>query len=418
MALPRQDEALPLRRLEPHWNHGMIAASIAISLLGAFTSTQLYVIPEALKDSSVGIACSNKTYRMCQARVSIGLRTVFVWTLLASLTFGFCSIWSLHFVAMLAYELDILVGINVAWTILSSVLAVVFTFAALGSDLLWDAYYRESQKKDKNKRKRKRTNNTKSRSRREGPVIESRPLLGNTGNVADVAAGLRSPNLTFDGRGDVDLEENRPSTDIDQDDSPTPLRDLVEQQSSKTLTSPIVMEASVSPLLYNLEPVQRFARDGAESTTTALTDSGEHSVSGQSSLLGSISRTSTTSTFGLSSIMNIAYRSTAPAKNVFIATAEVIYRGFTRKNIGRAFLWSLAITSMHYCGLGALEIPQGFCKLNYVLVLASGIISWLVCVVGCILMSEVCSISRESLRFKPCCWIFESLELEKCAGLY
>ena len=35
------DEAL--RRLEPHWNHGMIAASVAISLLGAFTSTQLYV---------------------------------------------------------------------------------------------------------------------------------------------------------------------------------------------------------------------------------------------------------------------------------------------------------------------------------------------------------------------------------------
>jgi hypothetical protein len=32
-----------LRRLEPHWNHGMIVASIAISLLGAFTSTQLLV---------------------------------------------------------------------------------------------------------------------------------------------------------------------------------------------------------------------------------------------------------------------------------------------------------------------------------------------------------------------------------------
>lgn len=31
-----------LRQLQPHWNHGMIAASIAISLLGAFTSTQLY----------------------------------------------------------------------------------------------------------------------------------------------------------------------------------------------------------------------------------------------------------------------------------------------------------------------------------------------------------------------------------------
>ena len=30
-----------LRQLEPDWNEGMIVASIAISLLGAFTSTQL-----------------------------------------------------------------------------------------------------------------------------------------------------------------------------------------------------------------------------------------------------------------------------------------------------------------------------------------------------------------------------------------
>ena len=36
------EEAM-LRQLEPQWNRGMIAASIAISLLGAFTSTQLFV---------------------------------------------------------------------------------------------------------------------------------------------------------------------------------------------------------------------------------------------------------------------------------------------------------------------------------------------------------------------------------------
>lgn len=39
-----EDETL-LRRLDPSWNKTMIAASIAISLLGAFTSTQLYVFP-------------------------------------------------------------------------------------------------------------------------------------------------------------------------------------------------------------------------------------------------------------------------------------------------------------------------------------------------------------------------------------
>ena len=33
-----------LRRLEPRWNEGMIIASIAISLVGAFTSTQLWVL--------------------------------------------------------------------------------------------------------------------------------------------------------------------------------------------------------------------------------------------------------------------------------------------------------------------------------------------------------------------------------------
>ena len=32
-----------MRQLRPHWNAGMIAASIAISFLGAFTSTQLFV---------------------------------------------------------------------------------------------------------------------------------------------------------------------------------------------------------------------------------------------------------------------------------------------------------------------------------------------------------------------------------------
>ena len=32
-----------MRQLEPNWDAGMLAASIAISFLGAFTSTQLFV---------------------------------------------------------------------------------------------------------------------------------------------------------------------------------------------------------------------------------------------------------------------------------------------------------------------------------------------------------------------------------------
>ena len=39
------DSEATMRQLEPNWNAGMIAASIAISFLGAFTSTQLLVSP-------------------------------------------------------------------------------------------------------------------------------------------------------------------------------------------------------------------------------------------------------------------------------------------------------------------------------------------------------------------------------------
>lgn len=109
-----------LRRLEVHWNRGLIAASIAVSLLGAFTSTQM----------------------MCQARTARYLSGVLVWTILGSLTFGFCSIWSLHFIAMLACELPLVIGLDVPLTVLSAFLAVTFTFLALASDIMRERYLR------------------------------------------------------------------------------------------------------------------------------------------------------------------------------------------------------------------------------------------------------------------------------------
>jgi hypothetical protein len=125
--------------------------------------------------------------------------------------------------------------------------------------------------------------------------------------------------------------------------------------------------------------------DNADSTTD-FTDSGEHSTSGRSSsLMGS----SSTSAFGLSSIVDTAHLTTSPAKNVFLLTGEMLYRGSTLKNIAKGFVWSLAITTMHYAGIGALRIPEGYCTLNYTLVVLSGTISWVLCVVGCILMSQM-----------------------------
>ena len=79
---------------------------------------------------------------------------VLAWTLLGSLTFGFCSVWSLHEVATLAYRLDLRVGIDVGLTVLSAILAVLFTFVALAPDILYDRYVTASRK-GKSKKKMK-----------------------------------------------------------------------------------------------------------------------------------------------------------------------------------------------------------------------------------------------------------------------
>lgn len=286
--------------------------------------------------------------------------------------------------ATLAYELDILVGINVPLTILSSVLAVVFTFAALGSDLLWEAYFRERRKRKGNTKRWKTSSSTKHRQRGSDPIVEVRPLLNHAEDSEDISPESETPDMGQLERqlvDDVELDENRTLNDNNRVENGAvgePVRKI------RTLS---LMGPSTNHLLQNPSLVQDsdLTTETAESTT-GLTESGNQSASGRSS---SIIGSSSTSTFGLSGIMNIAFRSTAPAKNVFIATGEALYKGCTGKNFAKGFLWSLAITSMHYAGLGALDIPSGYCTLDYGLVFLSGIISWVVCIVGCILMSQM-----------------------------
>jgi NO-binding membrane sensor protein with MHYT domain len=49
----------------------------------------------------------------------------------------------------------------------------------------------------------------------------------------------------------------------------------------------------------------------------------------------------------------------------------------------------LTIVIVHYVGVIALQIPDGYFTLNIFLVILSGIISWVVCIIGCILMLQM-----------------------------
>ncbi|KAH9926496.1 uncharacterized protein B0H18DRAFT_1006430 [Fomitopsis serialis] len=95
----------------------LVVLSYAISWLGAYTSTQIVI----------------------HAKYTRSKWAKWFWTLLASLAFGFCAIWSMHFVGMLACRMDIAIGFDPSLTALSAIVAVAFTFAALSSAYVTDA---------------------------------------------------------------------------------------------------------------------------------------------------------------------------------------------------------------------------------------------------------------------------------------
>ncbi|RPD54487.1 hypothetical protein L227DRAFT_580481 [Lentinus tigrinus ALCF2SS1-6] len=63
------------RKLSPQWAPELVVLSCIISWLGAYTSTQIMI--HAKYTSSMGVK--------------------WLWTFCASIAFGFCAIWSMHF---------------------------------------------------------------------------------------------------------------------------------------------------------------------------------------------------------------------------------------------------------------------------------------------------------------------------------
>ncbi len=284
--------------------------------------------------------------------------------------------------ATLAYEVDLEIGINVGYTILSAVLAVSFTFVALGSDILWEAYKRDAQRQRGLSRKKQSLKGAKI-TEREVPVDnDTRPLLQQSEEYTEHLARVENADefARFDAH-QKDLAEDEESIPFDVENQPGSSipEGMTFDHAPARICATCSTEEVLSPRAsgQNLEPTLPERPE----STAGFTDSSDSRRS--RSLFGS-----SPSSYGLSNVMNTAYQSASPTKNVFKATAETLYTGFTYKNTMKGFLWSLAITTMHWAGLKALSIPEGFLKLNYMLVILSAIISWCVCVVGCILMPQ------------------------------
>ncbi|RVX74824.1 hypothetical protein B0A52_01101 [Exophiala mesophila] len=361
----RTPRDMDMRQLEPEWNSGLITASITVSLLGAFTSTQM----------------------MCQARTSRYFSGVLVWTILGSLTFGFCSIWSLHFIAMLACELDVPIGLNVPLTALSAVLAVVFTFVALIPDLLSSRYLNYLKKKHRSRK----THHRRSLSGRSLPQADR----GRSSSEA-----LLPPTDT------QEQDHNFAQRLLAVDERPSPLISRENSDSSQTLGSlhDHFQKPNDSLLPHQRPPSQTQSqpqtlnlsgptRPGWNVENVSTGDSESIVRSSMDEDLPRRSSGSSESDNGLSLPRFMSFKvpksKAGKTKNALSATLEALYEGATWRNVSKGFVWSLAISSMHYVGILALEIPQGRVTLRPLGVLLSALISWLVCSVGCILIPSI-----------------------------
>ncbi|KAL6245900.1 hypothetical protein RBB50_007053 [Rhinocladiella similis] len=364
-------ESPTLRRLEPHWNYGLIAASMAVSLLGAFTSTQM----------------------MCQARTSRYFSGVLVWTLFGSLTFGFCSIWSLHFIAMLACELDVRIGLDVPLTIVSAVLAVSFTFSALSFDLLRDRYIRLVKKKKKKKKKTK--HRTTRGSRRD--IQHNAALPNDERRVSSEALLPPRPSEdqeAFDSLQEDDTLEERGRTlqRLSRTDSGLgPIEDHfggLDTTVRGSAIQPDLEQASPTPFRQSPKPrADIHYRDASEADTESLM---RGSLEDDHSRRSSTTHSSDSSGLSLPAFMSFKM-SQLPSSSAtgLVGIAKLLLHGAKPKKICKGFVWSLAITSMHYVGVLAMKIPDGHFTLNPLIVALSALISWLVCTIGCILIPQI-----------------------------
>lgn len=342
-----------LRQVQPKWNKAMIVASIAISFLGVFTSTQL----------------------MCHARAALHFSSVFMWALLGSLIFGFCSIWSLHEVAMLAYEFDLPIGVDAPLTVLSALLAVSFTFAAMAGDLLYDRYHSGRHRRRKRRIRRSR-----------GKRIACDTLF-KSGHTPSSTPLLRLPDADEESTRSLEPSPmNTPDERPSMEDYMQSNGDMVAFSHQPPNHTPSILSTNGKPITsYRVETISDVEDEDGASYQLSPRTSSDYSY-----FRGLSAGDSSSGSFRLSNAVGFIYRDgTLPTKNAFVATAKLLYFGLTPRNIVKGFIWSLAITSMHYVGIFALQIPNGFYKLDPGLLTLSALISWAVCTVGFILMAKM-----------------------------
>lgn len=325
----------------------MIVAALVVSLLGAFTSTQL----------------------MSQARGARTLPGAIIWTVLGCLTFGFCAVWCLHFLGMLSCEFDVAIDLNPPLTVLSAILAVSFTFGALSPDI-FQKYRHQTHPKQ-----------SRHEQRPSGPADIVYDLEADQ-HERDSSEPLLHPSSTMSQAQFHPAPFHGPSTNSNVD-----LGEL-GSSSAEALLAEI---GDVHPMSQRSE---RFHADEDIGNRTMYTFSEmSHSYYSESNNTHSMAiphpRPSLEDPYdkaGAAEIDSLRRSTPTSMSRVLLSTGQALINGFTLATVTKGFVWSTALTNMHFMGVKALKIPRGYVTLMPLRVVLCAFVSWSVCCVAVTLM--------------------------------
>ncbi|KAI0640325.1 hypothetical protein C8Q77DRAFT_1085995 [Trametes polyzona] len=399
-------DPLQERRLAPQWAPELVALSYLISWLGAYTSTQI----------------------MIHAKYTRSAVLKWVWTFFASVAFGFCAIWAMHFVGMLACRLDVEVRFDIFLTIVSAAVAVLFTFAALASPYASEAIENSAPMRTISKWNHDIYHNVAHLvTGRTSDDLEAGYAPLQTGDPDDAPpSSPRSP------RSPTVLNEDELEGSSDEDDTESDERSLLsnrrravggeEQQGSTPGSGPssyatqprrpsfaftkASSKSSKSPargfsrnrLLHRVFSASMTARASEESvpssSSTTTTSSSESSFT--RNLSGTTLATSSSRSWseplhpGLSRETRMRIKARAKERPIpefgWRYWVRAHYKSITIFLCVRAAIWAAAIVFMHYCGMWAMEIPSGRISWDLRIVALSYAVAICLCFVGCVFM--------------------------------
>ncbi|EIW63719.1 uncharacterized protein TRAVEDRAFT_54910 [Trametes versicolor FP-101664 SS1] len=314
-----------------------------------------------------------------------------------SIAFGFCAIWSMHFVGMLACGLDVEVRFNIFLTIVSAAVAVLFTFAALSSPYASETIENSAPMRTLAKWNHEIYSGVANIfTGHPSHDLEAgyAPLQTTSAeDIPSVPPGVRVAldQDDIDISSDEDEEERQESAPVEQrrdEDSgrliyatasgdsstlPTHRRDSFTQPENgrKSSKSPVARRSARHRLLHRVlssSTTRRTSQDSTPSSTSTTTTSSSES-SFTRNLSGTTLATSSSSSWseplhpGLSRETRLRIKARAkerpPPEFGWRYWIKTHYESVTIFLCLRAAIWAGAIVFMHYCGMWAMEIPSG-----------------------------------------------------------